>query len=462
MNKFTIFGALLSVIVWSLLPVPLEKKKASDGTLPGKTIYRLGKSSHLLPVIRVINWVLHPIRRQLVPLHAPTLKTSAINLVYGVDKPVDSYDAKFGLFGDLASWDAFEQYVKIIDDSAHLFGRFAMKRTIMDYLAVNVYIQKRFLENPEIGDEKIERPIFLASYTRSGGTFTYQVLSDIFKEQLTPVRQFEILGGPFDLSHVPINRTQKAETSMKTFKYINSPTSLMHEWSLPEDPDEDAGWYGFTFTGLANSFLVPSRHHLQLWLDQSHQIKWHNLLEAILKIKQFDDESRRNRRVILKSPEHLVAMKNVVDKFPGAQIVVIDRDEIPWYKSALTMTHQVQYLVVPEPRIEDSLHFTNVLMCAMKKARDFAISNNNTTEILHFQFSGLFNQTFDYAEQFAQFTGLPWDQDMQEHAKRVIAERLSWKKSKLYYAIDEFGITENAIRNRLTECDEILETTIPV
>eukprot|EP00548_Thalassiothrix_antarctica_P001232 CAMPEP_0194142362 /NCGR_PEP_ID=MMETSP0152-20130528/11631_1 /TAXON_ID=1049557 /ORGANISM="Thalassiothrix antarctica, Strain L6-D1" /LENGTH=461 /DNA_ID=CAMNT_0038841285 /DNA_START=48 /DNA_END=1430 /DNA_ORIENTATION=+ len=460
MNKFAVFGALLCIIVWSFLPVSLEKKKANDGTLPAKTVYRLGKSSHLLPAIRVINWVLHPIRKQLVPLHAPELKALAINLVYGNDKPVGSYDAESELFGDLASWDAFEQYVKVIDDSAHFSGRFSMKQTIVDYLAVNVYIQKRFRENPEIADEKIERPIFLASYTRSGGTFTYQVLSDIFEEQLTPVRQFEIIGGPFDLHHSPINRIQKAETGMKAFKYMNAPMSLMHEWSLPEDPDEDAGWYGYTFTGLANSFLVPSRHHLHLWLDQSHQTKWHNLLEAILKIKQFDDQGRRNRRVILKSPEHLVAMKNVINKFPGAQIVVIDRDEIPWYKSALMITHQVQYQVVPEPKIDESLYFTDVLMCAMKKARDFALSKNNDAEVLHLQFSGLFNQTFDYAEQFAQFTGLPWDQNMQEHAKRVISKRLSWKKSKTYYAIDEFGITENYIQNRLTECDKILKNAV--
>ncbi len=463
-KKSAVLIALVSFVAFSFRPVPLQEvdeiRRGGDEEGKFKTRYSMGKSSHILPAVRYINFLLHAFRRKLVPLDVNAMKHSALEAVHGDNIPsgYEKIDKMVDLFGDLASWDAFEKYVEVVDETTHLFGRFLARNIISGWLAQHAYIVKRLSDNPEIHDEVIKPPIFLASYTRSGGTFIYQVLSDIFHEDLSPVKQFENLGGVFELPHAPLGQIEAAEIGLKVTKVVNPPLSLMHEWITPNDPEEDAGWYGLTFTGLTNAFLISSRHHLHLWLDESRHKKWHDLLETILKIKQFDDKSRRDRRAILKSPEHLIAMDNVVEKFPGAKIIVIDRDEVAWYKSSLAMTHQTAHLMVDNPNIEDILHFNDVVICAQMRARDRAVSSKNEVNVLHLEFSHLFNQTFEYAGQFAHFTGLKWDEEKQEHAKRVISKRLSWKKSKLSYQLGEFGIADNdAIQSRLDGCDEILK-----
>lgn len=439
-------AAIISIAIgWSFRPALLEEKRSAQGDF---LAYRLGTSSHLFPAARAINWIFHPVRKHLIPLNSSELKSAAVKLIYGYDAPEMLEEE---LFGDLASWDVLEEYINFADSSLHFLGRFLEKDMLLNRLAVHVYIAKRLKENPEINDETIERPIFLASYTRSGGTFLYQVLSTIFKDEIESIRHLDIMAGPFELPGATMSRREKTEAGLMVTKYLNPPMSLIHEYTHPDDPEEDSGWYGYTFTGLVTSFLVPSRRHLHLWLNKSYQPKWHDLLAAIMRIKQFDEG--RKLRFILKAPEHLIALPALVKKFPDAKVVVLDREELPMYKSGLIITHQIRHMLV-EPNIDDTLYFMDILICAERKARDLALDK---FDVLHFKFSHLFNQTYDYVEQFAKFAQLPWDDKRRTIAKEVIHERLSWKKHKIEYKIDEFGVTDDGILQRLSNCEDVLD-----
>ena len=122
----------MALFAWSLQPVSYKfATRQSDGTLVDATESTagarpfLGSSSHILPLVRVVNAVAEPFKRRLVPLDVEAMTRMAVDMV--------GHDADFGDadFGDLADWEAFARLVQVADERCHLFGHFVMKQTFI-------------------------------------------------------------------------------------------------------------------------------------------------------------------------------------------------------------------------------------------------------------------------------------------------------------------------------------------
>ena len=61
-------------------------------------------------------------------------------------------------------------------------------------------------------------------------------------------------------------------------------------------------------------------------------------------------------------------------------------------------------------------------------------------------------------ERIAKYADLSWDDETQVQAREVIAKRLSWKKEKVIYELEDFGMThQDSIAERLTSvCGPLL------
>ena len=161
-------------------------------------------------------------------------------------------------FGDLADWEAFDRLVQVANERCHLFGRLFLKGMMQGILATNLKIQLLLKQHPEIQQEVIEKPVILASFTRTGATFLYQVLADLYQGVLTPTYSYEVFGGsPLEL-HDPPQRRQVAEAALKGLGGMNPPVKLLHEWIAADEPEDEPGWYQNTVTGVVIPFTIPS------------------------------------------------------------------------------------------------------------------------------------------------------------------------------------------------------------
>jgi hypothetical protein len=430
------FLEIVVLLFLNVTPVPL--KLASGDSSSGTVV--IGASSHVLPLIRGINWIGHPVRKWLVPLDTKALKQNAVKKIRHND------------FGDLNDWDAFERWVETCNDRCHLFGRIAMLGSLSNVLETHLFINKLFQDHPEIQSEVINKPIFLSSFTRTGATFLYQVLADTFNDELRPNYSFEVFGGPVELEDPP-KRKETTQVIISLLAYMNSPLKLMHEWITPDDPEEDSGWYMHTGRGLAIPFNIPSLWHSTQMLDHSSHVLNQQYFETILKIKQW--KSGKKQRFILKAPEHLFGLPHLDKTYPDAKFVTVFRDEHPCYVSGLVLTHQWQRLFVT-PKVEETTQFMDILICNERKALE--VAHNGTYNVLKVDFAGMFTNTFDIVSRFAIHAELPWDAQKQQHAKDVIAQRLSWKKTKAKYELEDFGLSDEKIANRLLRvCDNLPE-----
>ena len=433
-----VIAAMIAMIAWSITPVPFNYADID------KNIIIFGTTSQVLPIIRIANELLHPLRRALVPLELENLKRGAIATI--------GYDD----FGTLCDWKALEKFVEVADKRAHLLGRLGMKDMISRTLMMYLTLSKMVHEHPEILDEKIDSPIFLSTCARAGSTFLYQVLADTFDQELTANYFYETVGGPVELPDFPWK--EYTAEKFEQLSVINPPLMLLHEFTTPEDPDEDAGWYKDTMRGIVTPLVMPSMwHHANVYQESSAEMN-KNFWEMALKVKQW--KSGKRQRFMLKAPEHLLGLPYLSENFPDAKFVTVRRNETNMYKSGIALAHKVQEMFV-HPKINETLSFMDLIICHERKALEVASQEKYDSKVMHVRFEdGLFTNTFDIVSKFAEHTNLPWDDAKQEHARIVIAKRLAWKNHRSKYQISDFGFDdEDRITERLsTICEDLPET----
>eukprot|EP00797_Seminavis_robusta_P008304 Sro1585_g284110.1 Sulfotransferase domain (236) ;mRNA; r:14316-15023 len=228
---------------------------------------------------------------------------------------------------------------------------------------------------------------------------------------------------------------------------------LLHEWIAPDEPEDEPGWYQYTLMGVVIPFSFPSEwHHAKIYQPESQQLNF-RLWETLNKIRQW--QAGKKLRFLMKAPEHLFGYPQIAQAYPNATFVSVSRDEESWYPSSLIMTHLFRQMFV-HPRVEDTIAFADRLLCGQRQALQVAHNLPNNT-ILPVQFGKyLFTQTMDVVEQIAIHADLPWDDDAKTRAQQVIQKRLSWKKEKAFYKLEDFGLSKELVAERVaTICDKL-------
>jgi len=381
----------------------------------------------------LINFLAHPIRKSLAPLDIQELKTKAIaSLVVTMKRPAPYQHGDD--FGDFMDMEVAEEMIRVCEEKCHFFGRFFTGLIIHDRLVENLHLTNMMRAYPEIEKQRIVRPIFLSAFTRTGATFLYQVLSDVFDQELGHVKAYEVMGGPVEVNDPP-NRKNKSLEAIEGLHAMVSPLKLMHEYTKPNDPEEDSGWYLNSMRGVIVPFILTSQKLMDMTFKATDSPLYnHRFLEANLKLKQWE-EGKGTQRFLLKAPEHLFGISNLAKKFRGAKFVTVFRDEVPMFRSGVSLTYHYQHMFV-DPSVDDAVLFTGELICAEREALRKA--HNGKYKVMKAPFERLFSETFELATEFAKHVDLPWDAAKQEHARVVIENRLSWKKTKAKYKMHEF------------------------
>merc|ERR1719183_2773676 len=89
-------------------------------------------------------------------------------------------------------------FVATLDERAHFLGRLNWYSKAPAMLGVHLRMTQILHDHPEILEEKIEKPIIIAAYVRSGSTWLQHILADTYGKSLRPVAFWESLGGGID------------------------------------------------------------------------------------------------------------------------------------------------------------------------------------------------------------------------------------------------------------------------
>ncbi len=226
------------------------------------------------------------------------------------------------------------------DTGLNAFGRSILFDYCVRYASNRLRLEDLVRRHPEILDEEIVRPVFIAGLPRSGTTSLVNLMARDRRWRSLPyweaVTPFPGAAGHFDSSHSDPRRSW-CQRMWEELDALLPHLGAMHEMS-PDHIHEDLELQALDFT----SYNIEWTAHVPLWRDWylAHDREPHYAyLRKALQALQWQDRraGRKPRRWLLKCPQHLENLGPVIRTFPNATLVLTHRDPLEVIQSAATM-----------------------------------------------------------------------------------------------------------------------------
>ena len=206
------------------------------------------------------------------------------------------------------------------------FGRLVSRHFLTQMLMARLRLEELYRKHPEIDDIRIERPIVVAGLPRTGTTHLFNLLSQ--HETLRWIPYWESLEPFPDPDEKPGKdgrdpRIKRGEGTLELLERIMPLFNAMHEFT-PEGPHEEIQLLAMDFTSVLfeSSWHIPS---YGAWYKQADRRRAYAFLERCLKALQF---LRPKDRWLLKTPEHLMNLGALAERFPDATFIQTHRDPV--------------------------------------------------------------------------------------------------------------------------------------
>ncbi|MEM8500707.1 MAG: sulfotransferase [Pseudomonadota bacterium] len=221
------------------------------------------------------------------------------------------------------------------DSDLSPFGRLNNYNIMVRYAAQRSRLEDLYVKHPEIEQTEIRQPIIIAGLPRSGTTHLLNLIS--VDRRLRSLPYWESIE-PFPANASPCEfnpddpRVLQCREQLSVQDVIMPLFKNMHDMS-PQHTHEEIELMGLDFSMMLfeNYALMPE------WRDYfvSHdQIEHYRFLKRCLKALQW---LRGPERWIMKSPQHLEQLPQLLKVFPDASFVLTHRDPVSVTVSLLTM-----------------------------------------------------------------------------------------------------------------------------
>jgi hypothetical protein len=352
-------------------------------------------------------------------------------------------------FGD----DRFREPLRVLVDAlereARLnpLGRVLIRQMLLQLLTTRLLVQDLVLRHPEILDLPVPSPLVILGLPRTGTTHLHNLLSCDpclrslpYWESLQPVPPPEMWPTPGR----PDPRIKRCKQTMRLLTSVMPLYPLMHEMAcdLPQEEIQllavDLSTMLFEWTSHVPGYRDWYRAH-----DQTPAYRY---LRKLLQILQW---LRGGTRWVLKSPQHLEQIRQLLAVFPDAKIVQTHRDPVAVTASLCTLlayvarmqTEHVDLIEVGRywsARVEDLLRAS---------VRDRSLVPADQALDVHFhEFMGnnvtMVKRIYEFAEQ-------PMTGEVQRAIESLIAANPRGRLGRIEYHLEDFGLDPRERRQAL-------------
>jgi hypothetical protein len=230
----------------------------------------------------------------------------------------------FSDWGDQGFKEALEALLLSVVREGELtfFGRFTLRQFLVDNLCRRLRIIETVKRFPEIGQQKILRPIFITGWYRTGTSHLHNLLAShphmrapLFWELRHPCPAVD----PRKVDSQKIIR--KVRRTGRIHKYLSPSFSVAH--AMPaEKPEECLHLFENAFCGTTGFFITEAKAYAW-WLlhqDVQHGYEFYKMQLQLL------NWQRPGQQWLLKWPYHLWHLDTLLKTFPDATIIQLHRD----------------------------------------------------------------------------------------------------------------------------------------
>ncbi|CAD5124585.1 DgyrCDS12858 [Dimorphilus gyrociliatus] len=342
-------------------------------------------------------------------------------------------------------------------DELPLTGHYFTRVWMIKLLELRVRVQRCLKEDPSIYKVPLTRPVFFVTLMRTGSTFLHHLLSQDKNWRCPELWELEDCapppGGQDDSRRIAESRLKwNISSCLMGWKDVQK----THTFD-PRNP-EDLAFIGYLDGHFVGSSLLHrgmEGEFTDYFRNQSEKIQdiyeENNRVRMQMICKNSDMTKRRLLAMHHTSPVHLRAL---LKAFPDAQIITIHRDFVGQMKSSCelirTISRPTRRLFIKDNegygrRVLNSVYHDAEKL--VKWRRDCNFESKDFQRFVDVHFKDLIKNPIETVQQIYN----QLDQELTTEAKENMTKFLSnHKKSnaKAKYNIEEFGLTENQIRQK--------------
>lgn len=314
--------------------------------------------------------------------------------------------------------------------------------TLTNRLRVEDYLEK----HPEILQKPVDRPLFVFGLPRTGTTLVINLLNE------DPSRRCFLRWE--SLNSVPPPKASELSTDPRCLE-----SQKLTELSLKYAPQiaaihyEDADSPTECQFAMSQSFCaqyfeaiaeIPSYRQ---WFLNANYLPAFQYQKRLLQLLQTDAPGRWT----LKNPWHPLFLNDLREVYPDAQLVMTHRDPVQVVGSACSLIKHVRMMLsdqVDLNYIGQSMMETFELM--IQRSEDFRRKHGKDV-IYDLHYSELMRDPIAEIQRVYDHFDEPCSAEAQKAMKSYLDNNPKGKHGKHDYTLEEFGLTENMVRDRFSD-----------
>ncbi len=260
---------------------------------------------------------------RLLPMGFPGHEPATLMRAARVRPPPDAIQ---GLIELTASLDA--------DSALSMFGRLSVRWDFVRLLRNAEMVLNAHRDNPSLGASPVVAPLFILGLPRSGTTFLHALLAED-AANLVPRNWQTIYPAPRPPDFAPARdkRARAVDGQLKFFAGLAPEFPAAHPVTA-DSPQECSEITAHVFQSLRFDTIFRVPGYLR-WLDERGHLDAYAFHKKFL---QFLQSGLLPRRWVLKCPDHVFAMNEIVETYPDARFVVVHRDPLRVFGSVAHLT----------------------------------------------------------------------------------------------------------------------------
>ncbi len=328
-----------------------------------------------------------------------------------------------------------------------LFGRFTLRQFLIENLCSRLRLIEVLKRFPEIQQQKIQRPIFITGWYRTGTTHLHNLLAShpnvrapLFWELRHPCPTLN----PKTVD--PNRQIRKVKLASKIHGYLAPGFTAVHPLEA-ERPEECLHLFDKACAGTTSFFITEAKSFAWWLLNQDLQHGY-----AFFKLQlQLLNWLRPGQQWVLKWPYHLWHLDTLMKKLPDATIIHLHRDPrqaIPSVGSLAALARSSFCESIDEAALGG--FWLNYYEAGLKrglKARQKAKVN----QIIDIRYLDLKRNPLAVIDQIQNTINLSeseaWTESLQANSKAMEKK----VPGRHHYAMAQFGLDADQIRERFSK-----------
>lgn len=334
----------------------------------------------------------------------------------------------------------FEILVKSINEEAelHFFGRLMTRNDILIWLKALLGIQAAFKQHPEIADEVIDKPVFIAGLSRSGTSILFELLAQ--DTQFGSPRHWEMMfpyPPPEAASYETDPRIDRCQNLVTQFYRVAPSYKTMHEM--------DARLPNECIIGQAASFIseyIPFLFQVPTYINYIYtEGDWnysYGLYKKMLQLLQFKNP---RKHWLLKAPSHLNFLPVLFNVFPDAEVIITHRDPIYAQASVTNLAGTFFWMRSDKPldvKAFEGLLSPEMMSMNLNRIVDWLEAGDVPKEqVSHSLYADLITNPAEALAKIYGQIGLEFSVDSKQQMEDYLANKPKAKFGKHEYSIGE-------------------------